>query len=368
MQTRTRLAYFPNDPFNPYQRSLYRDLQGAGIDVVPDARFKLFWLARHRRDTEVLHLHWPQALYRVRRRPRWIMRHLSVLKFVYFIVRLVEARALGYRLVWTVHQVYPHEIRNRALDRVVPLILSRTCDVLLAHDEHTANNARTHLRISRNAIHVVPHPSYVGAYPELPAPEVARSELCVSKASVVFLCFGGVRGYKNIDVLLDAFASLRVVDAALVIAGLPADKKLARRIRTAADCDCRIRPLLQLVSEQDVPKLFAASDVAVLPRGDGGTSGALILAVGMGVPVIAAKMPANEAITHGDTAAWLFLPDDRVSLRACLASAAMDPETRRRKAAGARRLSPTLGWDHNSRVRTARIIRGELLRPGQSAP
>jgi hypothetical protein len=48
MHVRTRVAYFPIDRFNPYQRLFYRDLTEAGIEVVPDSKFTTSWLARHR--------------------------------------------------------------------------------------------------------------------------------------------------------------------------------------------------------------------------------------------------------------------------------------------------------------------------------
>ena len=52
----------------------------------------------------------------------------------------------------------------------------------------------------------------------------------------------------------------------------------------AAAADERIKPLLEFIPDERVSELFAASDAAVCPRQDGGTSGALILALSMGVP------------------------------------------------------------------------------------
>jgi glycosyltransferase involved in cell wall biosynthesis len=175
---------------------------------------------------------------------------------------------------------------------------------------------------------------------------------------VVFLCFGGVRVYKNIDVLLDAFTKLSHSRACLLVAGLPADKKTTRRLCAVAACDDRIRLRLARVSEDEVSDLFAAADVAVLPRGDGGTSGSLILAIGMGLPVIAAKMSANESITHGTDAAWLFASGSTESLLKCLIDA-LDPKVRREKTAAARRLTSTLGWTYADRIQAAKLIRGD---------
>lgn len=356
--TRTRLAYFPRDDFNPYQQVLYRDLEDLGIEVVDGARFKVRWLWRHRRDTDIIHFHWPQAFYRVRRRPRSVTKHLSFLKFSYFMLRLAVARSLGYRLVWTIHQVYPHEILHRVFDRLVPLVLSRASHVVIAHDEQTAALACRHLRLSQEAVHVAPHPSYAGAYGVERPRAVVRAELGLAETSTVFLCFGSLRAYKNVDVLLDAFAALATEHVALIIAGLPHDTKIAQRLRAAAAADPRIRARLELIPPADVPDLFAAADVVVLPRGDGGTSGSLILALDMGAPVIAAKLPTNEAITRGEAAGWLFIPGDRVSLQQCLAVAATDRKALQEKRAGAQHVRSMLGWGRDERLRTVLVIRG----------
>jgi glycosyltransferase involved in cell wall biosynthesis len=108
-----------------------------------------------------------------------------------------------------------------------------------------------------------------------------------------------------------------------------------------------------------VADLFAAADVAVLPRGDGGSSGALILPLEMGVPVIAAKLPANEAITHGEIAGWLFSPGDAVSLQQYLAVAATDRKALQEKRAGVQHVRSMLGWSRDERLRTALVIRGD---------
>lgn len=369
--TRARLAYFPRVNANPYQSLLYRDLENHGIEVVHGAQFTTRWLWRNRRDIDVLHLHWPQGFYRVGRPPRDLTKHLSFFKFAQFMLRLAVGRGLGYRLVWTIHQVYPHEILHRVLDRLVPLILSRAAHALIAHDEPTAVHASRRLRLRRAAVHVAPLPSYAGSYgPGRPRAEV-RSELGIAETSTVFLHFGAIRAYKNVDALLEAFARLPSEDAALIIAGLPhqgapADRQLAGRIRAAAAADPRIKARLELIPPEDVPDLFAAADVAVLARSDGGTSAAIVLALDMGVPVIASALPANEAITHGEAAGWLFAPGDPASLYQCLAAAAADPTGLDEKRAGARRVRSALGWSSEEQARTALVISGDPS--GSSGP
>jgi glycosyltransferase involved in cell wall biosynthesis len=238
--------------------------------------------------------------------------------------------------------------------------------VLIAHDEQTAALASKHLRLSQKAVHVVPHPSYSDAYGAGRPRCVVRTELGVAVTSTVFLCFGSLRAYKNVDVVLDAFAALADQDVVLMIAGLPHDAKIGQRVRAAAAADPRIKARLELIPSADVADLFAAADVAVLPRDDGGTSGALILALDMGVPVITAKLPANEAITRGETAGWLFSPGDSISLQHYLAVAATDRKALQEKRAGVQHVRSMLGWSRDERRRTALVIRDDESPASQS--
>src|SRR5262245_49161250 len=94
---------------NPYQRLLYGELARHGIVLADEVPFEVRALLRARKLVRVLHFHWPQPHWRHERGPRILRRPLSYVKVSLFAARLAAARALGYRIVWTVHQVYPHE-------------------------------------------------------------------------------------------------------------------------------------------------------------------------------------------------------------------------------------------------------------------
>ena len=65
-----------------------------------------------------LHAHWPESLYRWHRGPAPSAAAALVAEARDSSrSRLRLARALGYRFVWTIHQVYPHDSDDPALDR-----------------------------------------------------------------------------------------------------------------------------------------------------------------------------------------------------------------------------------------------------------
>lgn len=369
-----RIAAFPPGILkdrNPYARLLYRELERVGFETIDASPLKLQWLLRARRDVDILHFHWdPQQKYVMRSPDRMtlLLRRLHLQRLVpwwdviSFVTLLVAARTLGYRLVWTIHEIRPHESDDARHDILASRALARMSNLLLAHDAATADRAREAFGLPRADVHVVPHGSYVGAYPPGRARDIVRSELGVAPDAFVFLAFGYLRTYKELPLLLDAFESLPLPSARLIIAGAPWDGAMRKAVSVAAERDSRITLMLERVPAEGVEELFKASDVAVFPRSDGWTSGSLILAMSMGIPVVAARRATYADLMHGETAGWLFEPGDASSLRACLSAAASDREEARRKGALALSLASRMSW-----ASSAAIIARLIARTGEAS-
>lgn len=341
-----RLASFPPViPTNPYQRLLYGALARCGVELVGGARFDLGWLRRSRHRVDVLHFHWPESYYRYDGNLTRLSLPLSYVRLVLMAVRLRAALALGYRIVWTVHQIYPHETTSRRLDRAAALTLSRACHALVALDEETAARVRTSLgREAWGKLTVVPHGFYVDVYPRGRAAGEIREALGIEPDWSVILCFGLLRAYKDVDVLLEAFSRTDLPMTALVIAGPAIDDEAGSTVRNAAAGDPRIRPLLEFVPDDQVAELFNAADIAVVARGDGGTSGSAALALSLGTPLVVARNRASEALLGDESAGWLFEPGDVESLRHALETALADPAVVKAKGSEALRRASGLPW------------------------
>jgi glycosyltransferase involved in cell wall biosynthesis len=349
------VAPFPFIRENPYQELLYAELAKYGIQVVDDGEFKLHWLIRRRTHGNVLHFHWPQDYYSWWRRPARLRSALSWLKVAVFAGRLVTARLLGYAIAWTIHEVFPHERRGRGVDRAGGKLLAHASSLMIAHDGGTATRAVAELGVRPGAVRIVPHASYVGVYPEGRSRAAVREDLRIPEDDFVFLCFGHVRAYKAVELLLNAFSSIRAPRASLVIAGLPLDQSSADAVRAAEARDSRVKPILEFIPDDRVAELYAASDVAVLPRSDGGTSGALMLALSMGRAAIAARVPDYIEMMGGEESGWSFEPGEPHSLAAAMRTALENPDqARARGAAGLRRASGAT-WE-SAGAETAKLI------------
>ena len=149
--TTHRIAAFPPRILkdrNPYARLLYRELELVGFKTTDASPLKLDWLLRARRHVDILHFHWdPQQKY-VQRSPDRVTLLLRRLRqerlvpwwdVVSFVTLLVAARTLGYRLVWTIHEIRPHESNHAHYDILASRALARLSHLLLAHDAATGS-------------------------------------------------------------------------------------------------------------------------------------------------------------------------------------------------------------------------------------
>ncbi|HEX2506222.1 MAG TPA: glycosyltransferase family 4 protein [Gaiellaceae bacterium] len=356
---RNKIATFPSIlTTNPYQRLLYEALGRHGYAVEPEARFELGWLVRARREVGFLHFHWPQPFWRHEKGPRALRLPLSLAKLGLFALRLAAARLLGYRVVWTIHQILPHEVGNERLDRLGAGTLASLGNVLVTHDEGTREAAGKAVGPAARRIEVIPHGSYVGVYPPGRARDAVREEMGLRPDAFVFLCFGDLRAYKEVERLLEAFGRTALPHASLVVAGTVRSPEHGAAVRVHAARDRRIRTLLEYVPDERVAELYGACDAAVVARTDGGTSGSLILALSMGLPVVAARTPVYRELLGYGEAGWLFDPEDTDSLRQALEAAAT--ASRRQveaKARAALARADSLRWPEIA-ARTAELLEG----------
>jgi glycosyltransferase involved in cell wall biosynthesis len=334
-----RIARFPRTTdVNPYQPLLYKHLATLGYSLVPEAEFRLRWLARSRREISVLHFHWrlERCYHEAHSRlPRPVAAVKAGLSAVRFVLTLLVARIFGYRIVWTVHELYRQTAVSKSLERAVGTALAHLADVVFVHDAHAATEVRAQLAVPARRLRIAEHPSFLGVYPAGDGRRLSRRRLRVGEDQIALLYFGSVRSDKRLGLLLEAFASVADPGLVLIIAGGVRDPTCAATCEVAAARDPRIRLALNEVPHASVSDVFAAADAFVSARADGWTSGSLILALSMGLPVIVADCPANHGLIGGDAAGWTFRPEEAASLAAALAAATRNRDQLEVKAAAA---------------------------------
>lgn len=320
---------------NPYVSLLAHGLEqnGATAAVTPEFGLRTLWQAR-RQGVDVIHLHWLELLTaapgprRHALRRRWLLGSLTL------------ARRLGITTGYTVHNLAAHEPDQASLDGRDSAALFRVVDLVHVHDAATATTVARQYDRTRG-VYVVPHGNYIGAYPNDCTRSAARQRLGIGDGERVFLALGGIRPYKGIETLIDAFQALDQPSARLLIAGHPHVPAYAAAIRARADRDPRIHLHLQHIPDDALQYFFRASDACVLPYRQATTSGAAILALSFGCPIIAPDFdpfPPLAAAGRG----VLYEADDPQGLLTALRAAAQLDQAAARAACLA--YAQTLDW------------------------
>lgn len=312
-------------------------LRRAGVEVTAaDARG--LWRIGYRRNVDVVHLHWLEFIApSVTGGPRGVMR--TVIRQGRLVAALWWLRLRGIRLVWTVHNLSPHEPVHPRLESLLARAVSRTCHVLVAHSAYARE--RIHERWGGAVtVDVIPHGNYIGVFaPPRGTRRELRRSLQIPDDAYVYLAFGQVRPYKRLTDLVSAFRALRAETVRLLIAGKPVVAAEVARLRDAAAEDPRILLDLREVPDDEVSGLHLCADAAVLAYRDVFSSGALLLALSHGLPVVAPDV-GTAAELAGPAAAELFAPG---GLTAALdAARRADPVARAEAAA---RVAREYGWE-----------------------
>jgi len=228
----------------------------------------------------VLHVHWPELLYASSSWPR------SFRLLAATVGGLLWAKVTGCKIVYTVHNVSPHEQPFPWLDRIASRVLLRVVDALHVHNER-ARLSLVQTWGPRKRIYVVPHGSYVGAYVNQCTKQEARERLGLAANAFVYLFLGQIRRYKGVEDLVAAFGRLTDSTCRLVIAGNVHDPAYAQSLAQITQKMARIRTRFEYVPDSEVQYLMNACDVCVLPYRAVTTSGAAVLAFSFGRPIIA---------------------------------------------------------------------------------
>ncbi len=209
---------------------------------------------------------------------------------------------------------------------------------LVVHTEHGRVRLVGELGLDPARVHVIPHGVLTPAGDAPLPPELPDFD------GTVVLCFGLLRPYKGIDVLLEAWRGIE--RAELWVVG--AARMDVAPLRAAAPPGVRF--VERFVSEGEAAALFRRADLAVLPYREIDQSGVLFTALGFGVPLVLSDVGGFPDVARAG-AAELVPPDDAAGLHDMLVALLDDPARRAMLATAALRLADEAhGWDAIARA------------------
>jgi glycosyltransferase involved in cell wall biosynthesis len=241
---------------------------------------------------QVLHVHWQDYILQPSPSYAEASRRLSEVT-----ANITELKSRGLKVVWTIHNRMPHDVKYYFHEIEVCQYLADNADVIHVLSEQTLVAVRDLFEIDPAKVVVVEHGSYVGVYPELLDRATARARLGLLPSERVVLFFGGLRPYKGLEQLIESFDRVHRDDPTtrLLIVGQPGhamDKSFLRFIEGLPFVTTRIG----FVPESDVHVYFRAADVQVAPYTAVLNSGSVLLGLGYGLPIVAPRLGALESL------------------------------------------------------------------------
>lgn len=193
-------------------------------------------------------------------------------------------------VILTVHDSSPFNNNPSArLQRIGSITIMERFDRLIVHtkqaQERLAQYGLDPARIAR-----IPH----GALGEPIKAGAVKEETLKSRRPLTLLLFGQLKPYKGADIAIRALADL------------PEDLREKCRLRIAGKAMMDVEPLkklaadlgvekyvvwdLRFIKDEELPQLFADTDITIMPYREIDASGVLMLSLSVGRPIIASRI------------------------------------------------------------------------------
>jgi glycosyltransferase involved in cell wall biosynthesis len=295
---------------NPYQDLLYEGVSALGVRVryadglTPSqtlnillAPFLLVWYRI--RGYRVLHIHWifqfalpwaGDAAW-----TRYVMEW-------WFRLYLFGAAHLGFKMVWTAHDLLPFQQVFRDDARARARLMAKTRAIIAL-----SNASAAELRdLGAKDVYVVPFGSYLIPYSMNMSRDEARANLGFAPDDVVVTLMGRVERYKGADLLLMAAQQLPSTSKirVMIVGSCSEDGYRNELIDLALSIQDRAVLNLEWIPEDQLGRYLQASDFAAFPFRGITNSSSVMLAESFGLPVVIpnlsllADVPGETAIRY----------------------------------------------------------------------
>lgn len=324
---------------NPYQAMLYAGLHDIDAVISPVARITEHLAERARvHDPGLFHLHWTNPIVQPAKNETEARERLDA-----FVAALGEFREAGGKLIWTIHNVLPHDAKYHEIEIEMANAILDHADLVHLLSKETLDLVEGVYHVDPERVTIVEHNSFVGVYPDWITRDGARERLEIDPADKVLIVVGGIRPYKGIDRLLDILDELLVDDPSLrlLIGGGAGKQPGIAELEERCAAHPRVISQFTRLTDAELQAWFAAADVAVLPYVNILNSSAFQLAPSFGLPVVGPGMGALLS-SADEPYVRLFDPasddDLRVVVQAAISDFVGDDEMRQtaRRAAEAR--------------------------------
>ncbi|KAA3619723.1 MAG: glycosyltransferase [Calditrichaeota bacterium] len=208
-----------------------------------------------------------------------------------------SVRKKGTKTIALLDNVLPHE--RRPGDHALIRYYLKRHDGFIVMTESVKSDLQTFLPNAK--ILLKPHPIYSHFGESVPIAK-ARTALGLPTDKKIILFFGFIRGYKGLDILIEAMKNLPE-DYHLLIAGeVYGDYSPYENLIEKFKLNSRVHQFVEYIEDEKVPLLFSAADLCVLPYRSATQSGIAQIAWHYHLPLLVSQVGGlAEMVDEGET-------------------------------------------------------------------
>ncbi len=331
MTNAVRVLVTPRDD-NHYQRLLYAEMsteeaviryldrptgsQSVNLLLAPVT------LAWHRLGGyQLLHIHWVFKFHLPWARGAAAAR--LVMQW-WFAVYLRAARLLGYRIVWTAHDIVPHSRVFYDDERALEILLNHV-DVVIALSAATAARLA---ELGAKDVRIIPFGPFVAPSAARPERDAARQLLGIATNTFLVVSTGKVEPYKGVEELLHAAARLPEGSPVKVLVAGACANDSYRELVVRAGRDAAERAIIRLewVPDDELTTILYAADFAAVAFVEVMNSSSVLTSLAFGVPVIVPDLANLSDVP--ERCVLRYAPEEDGLLEALERAAKLSPEQR----------------------------------------
>ncbi|WP_156135174.1 glycosyltransferase [Arthrobacter sp. L77] len=288
------IGYTPVGRMNPYQALLYREVGDHGFAVAPIVKswdFAKLSQVRSKASLIVVHIHWTSFVLNS------ITSYQTAKKKIQdFKTDIERVISQGGKIVWTLHNVIPHNSRFVDLEIEVQQYIADKASVIHVLSEASVEVMSDFISFDRSKILHVPHPNYKSTYEDYVNRDQARTTLGLSSDDKVYVLLGALKAYKGLGTLLAAFESLCARDPSvprkLLVGGMPDDDPEVASFVEACKKSANVLIEAKKIPANYVQYYMRAADIGLAPYSRMLNSGAILLYQTFELPVVTSNVSA----------------------------------------------------------------------------
>lgn len=180
--------------------------------------------------------------------------------------KLLMIKLFNKRILWVLHNKKPHtkDSKDKSTKLSIKLmkkLLKQSFKIIILCDESKAvlKSLCKAPKLYENKIYKIPHPNYIGVYPETADKSTKNLDDILN-----ILYVGQVNKYKNIDLLIDAVASLNNDRIHLHIAGNCKDKEYKDYLADTSQ-NKNISFDFRFIPDNELVEIISNNDIVALP-------------------------------------------------------------------------------------------------------